>query len=977
MFKRISTVLIVIILAIGLCVGGAVAGITYYSFVSRTIYVESVEHLSEVYHKTRQSFQSRFNRNWETLHTWASYIEDVNDRDKVYEFVTDAKDEIKCTEFYFLSSNGFFRTVDGETGFLPIDKIADVVIGGRDVATKTMSGGREIMLFAVPVAVGEYEGFKYCAIAIGFDNEDIVDSLKIEAFDGMASNFVVSVSGRVEIENAHESLPKEYNFFSLLAGSSSLSESEIDAVKNDFKNKKAGDRSVKIDGTEYYMLYEPVDFEDWTLIGLVPASVVNARMTKLQGYTIMMVVSGAVIVLLAFVASVVYATRGMLKRKDKEILYKEELFAKISVNVDDVFVMIDALELKVDYISPNVEKLTGVTAEDIRKDVCELERGAKEGNPLEPERISKDVRALKPGEQCEWDMEFVHEKTKEQVWFHVIVLCSEIMGRKKYIVVMSDRTGDKAVNNALAEAVAAAQSANRAKSAFLSNMSHDIRTPMNAIIGFATLAAADPANAEKTKDYLSKILSSGNHLLTLINDVLDMSRIESGKICLDETEVNLSDVFHEIKSIIEGQVSAKRLNLEMNVMDVSDENVYCDKLRLKQAMLNLLSNAVKFTPSGGTVTVSIVQRLGAPEGTGNYEITVKDTGIGMSPQFVRKIFEPFERERTAEVNQTQGTGLGMSITKSIIDMMGGSIEVHSEKGKGTEFIVRLTLKLGAGRSEKIAQLEGVKALVASDDFSTCDSVMKMLMRMGMRSEWTLSGKEAILRAKQSTEIGDAFRVYVIDGQLPDMSGVTTAKKIRAIDDGKAIIIMTAYDRAEIEDEALSAGVNALCSKPMFTSDLYDSLLRALGQGKEKEATLPQLNAENCNFEGKRALLVDDNALNREIGVEILQSYGFTVETAENGKQAVEKQSQAAAGYYDVILTDVQMPVMDGYEATKAIRAMEDKAKAVVPIIAMTANAFDEDKQAAFESGMNDFVSKPINVTELIKVLKRNLCEQKK
>ncbi|MGN1093622.1 MAG: response regulator, partial [Candidatus Neoclostridium sp.] len=624
--------------------------------------------------------------------------------------------------------------------------------------------------------------------------------------------------------------------------------------------------------------------------------------------------------------------------------------------------------------SPNVEKLTGVTSEEVKADVGALARTGKEYNSSETESIVREMRALKPGEQSERDMEFIHKKTKEPIWFRIVVLCSEIMGRNKYIVVMSDRTRDKAVNNALAEAVAAAQSANRAKSAFLSNMSHDIRTPMNAIIGFATLAAADPANAEKVKDYLSKILSSGNHLLTLINDILDMSRIESGKICLDETEVNLSDVFHEIKSIIEGQVGAKRLNLVMDVMDVADENVYCDKLRLKQALLNLLSNAVKFTPSGGTVTVSIVQRLGAPEGTGNYEITVKDTGIGMSPQFVRKIFEPFERERTAEVNQTQGTGLGMSITKSIIDMMGGTIEVHSEKGRGTEFIVRLTLKLGAGRSEKIAQLEGVKALVASDDFSTCDSVMKMLMRMGMRSEWTLSGKEAILRAKQSKEIGDAFRVYIIDGQLPDMSGVATAKKIRAIDDGMPVIIMTAYDRLEIEDEALSAGVNALCSKPMFTSDLYDSLLCALGLGKEKAATLTQLNAENCNFEGKRALLVDDNALNREIAVEILQSYGLTVETAENGKQAVEMQAQAAAGYYDVILTDVQMPVMDGCAATKAIRALDDKAKASVPIIAMTANAFDEDKQEAFESGMNDFVSKPIDVAELINVLKRHVGE---
>ncbi|MGN1094380.1 MAG: hypothetical protein ACI4SC_05315, partial [Candidatus Neoclostridium sp.] len=297
MFKKITTVLIVIILAIGLCAGGAVAGVSYYSFVSRTIYTESVDHLSEVYYKTNQSLQSLFNRNWQAMHMWANYFADVKDKESVDKFVADVKNEIKCTEFYFLSDSGDYCTVGGERGFLQIDKLADIVIGGKDVATKTLAGGREVMLFAVPVDVGEYDGFQYCAIAIGFDNEDIVGSLKITAFDGMASNYVVNVSGRVEIENAHESLPQAYSIISMLTYNSSLSESEINAVKDDFRNKKKGNRSVKIDGTEYYMLYEPVAFEDWTLIGFVPASVVNASMTKLQSSTIMIVSAVATIII--------------------------------------------------------------------------------------------------------------------------------------------------------------------------------------------------------------------------------------------------------------------------------------------------------------------------------------------------------------------------------------------------------------------------------------------------------------------------------------------------------------------------------------------------------------------------------------------------------------------------------------------------------------------------------------------------------
>ena len=529
------------------------------------------------------------------------------------------------------------------------------------------------------------------------------------------------------------------------------------------------------------------------------------------------------------------------------------------------------------------------------------------------------------------------------------------------------------LNAKLQVAVEKAESANRAKSTFLSNMSHDIRTPMNAIIGFTTLALSNIDDTDRVKDYLGKTLASSNHLLSLINDVLDMSRIESGKIHLEEVEVNLSDVLHDLKTIVSGQIYAKQLELYMDAMDVTDEDVYCDKTRLNQILLNLLSNAIKFTPAGGTVSVRVRQLAGKVRGCGQYEFRIKDNGIGMSQEFAQKIFEPFERERTSTVSRIQGTGLGMAITKNIVDMMGGTIEVQTAQGKGTEFTVCVPMRAQTEQRpvEKITELEGLKALVVDDDFNTCDSVTKMLVKVGMRAEWTLSGKEAVLRARQSIEMSDVYHAYIIDWRLPDMNGIEVTRQIRSLHDDTPIIILTAYDWSDIEVEAKAADVTAFCAKPMFMSDLRETLMSALGQ-KPADAVQRLLPEKNADFKGKHILLVEDNELNREIAQEILREYGFLVDSAENGAVAVEKVSTAAPGSYDLVLMDVQMPIMDGYTATRKIRALDDPARAKIPILAMTANAFDEDRRNALESGMNGFLSKPIVIDDLVQELRKIL-----
>ena len=960
-----AAILLLVLLAVGLSV-------RYISFVSQTIYQESTSHLEEVLHKSNNMLKEMVRKNVTYLHLYNGFLENTSDEDEIQAYIEQAQKNTGFANFYFLTYDGNYITVTGETGYLGLQTNLDEKLAhDEDVVVNTALPGKPQMLaFICPETQGSYRGFAYDAIAISYYNDAVLRLLDNSAFEGNASNYVIYPDGRVVIDNSVNRKETIYNFIAMLRDHSDLSEEQITELSNAFAQGSSGNLRVKLSDTSYYLVYEGTAVQNWTMVGLVPVSIVNANLDELWFRTAQIVAGIVAGLALLVILLIVRRSHTTLRRKNTEILYRDELFQKLSRNVDDVFLMVDVKTTKADYVSPNIERLLGIPWREVRQDARVL--AALHPNGF-PERDKNYLKGLLSGQQREWDFEFEHRETKERRWFHVIAIGSEVEGRAKYILVLSDRTADKQVNQALSNAVAAAETANRAKSTFLSNMSHDIRTPMNAIIGFTTLALSNINDTERVKDYLGKTLASSNHLLSLINDVLDMSRIESGKIHLEEVEVNLSDVLHDLKTIVSGQIFAKQLELYMDVMDVTDEDVYCDKTRLNQILLNLLSNAIKFTPAGGTVSVRVRQLAGKVHGCGQYEFRIKDNGIGMSPEFAKKIFEPFERERTSTVSRIQGTGLGMAITKNIVDMMGGIIEVQTAQGKGTEFTVCVPMRAQTEQRpvEKITELEGLKALVVDDDFNTCDSVTKMLVKVGMRAEWTLSGKEAVLRARQSIEMSDAYHAYIIDWRLPDMNGIEVTRRIRSLNDDTPIIILTAYDWSDIEVEAKAAGVTAFCSKPMFMSDLRETLMSALGQ-KQTDAAQGLLPEKNADFKDRHILLVEDNELNREIAQEILREYGFRVDTAENGEVAVEKVSTAAPGSYDLVLMDVQMPIMDGYTATRKIRALDDPARATLPIIAMTANAFDEDRRNALESGMNGFLSKPIVIGDLVQELHKIL-----
>ena len=518
---------------------------------------------------------------------------------------------------------------------------------------------------------------------------------------------------------------------------------------------------------------------------------------------------------------------------------------------------------------------------------------------------------------------------------------------------------DKNLRNALA----AAEHANKAKTAFLNNMSHDIRTPMNAIIGFTALATTHIGSTELVLEYLKKIQTSGQHLLSLINDVLDMSRIESGSVRIEYTAVHLPDVLHDLRTIIQGSVHSKQQDLYIDTQDVLHEDIITDKLRLTQVLLNIISNAVKYTPVGGMVNIRVSEKPCRREGYTTLIFSVKDNGIGMSPEFCKQVFDSFSREYTVTENGIGGTGLGMAITKNIVDMMGGTIEVESEAGKGTEFTVVLECETSGVtvKREPIPELKGARALVVDDDAETCMSVSKMLREIEMTADWTTSGKEAVLRVKEAYEQNREFKVYIIDWLMPDMNGIETVRRIRMVVGPESpIIILTAYDWSDIEQEAREAGVTAFVSKPLFLSELREVLM-----SPEQRAFIRNENQKlqvegQRSYEGKKVLLVEDNELNREIATAIMEEIGLDVDSAEDGTDAVNIMSSASGSKYDLIFMDIQMPKMDGYTATREIRTLNKPKCANIPIIAMTANAFEEDRKKAIKAGMNGHIAKPIS-----------------
>ena len=831
MKKRLTALLLSLVLVAGVIWAGS----AYFDFVSQTIYEESTAHLTEIFHQANQQLYNLVSVNWSRMRMWVPYLEKAESDEEVLAYVDQAREESNFTDFYFISRNGEYLTLTGNRGYLDLrDQLPNLILEKQPIVVNSVVPDQpEIMVFAIPAKQSSYRGFDYEAIAITYNNSDMVNALKISAFAGQASTYAVLPDGRIAVDNSSEAMDNVHNLFVLLEESKSLTDDQITALQQDFLSGNSGSLLFKINGVSNYLVYESANFQNWTVVGIVPTDVVNSSMNKLQSTT-MLVVSGIAIALaVMLLLLVIQQNRQKLRRKDNELLARDELFSKLSVNVDDVFLMVDANDLRVEYVSPNIEKLVGISEQQVLDDIHEIEHLIRTDESV---HILDQLSTILPGEQREWDREYIHQKTGEELWFRVVVFCTDIQGEKKYILDLSDRTKDKKINQRLEDAFHTAENANRAKTTFLNNMSHDIRTPMNAIIGFTNIAMKHEPKPE-VRGCLEKIRESSDHLLTLINDVLDISRIESGKIKFAPIPVDITVVADTVLSIMQGFLSNRNIAFHTDLAIPEKPCVLADAVRIREVLVNILGNAVKFTEDGGTIAFEASYHPGADDRHIMVRYRIVDTGVGMREEFVEHIFDEFSQEDNGARTQYKGTGLGMAITKRYVDLMGGTISVESKKGEGSAFTVEIPL------------------------------------------------------------------------ELTDESNVQT-------------------------------------------------------QG---------LPAAKVNLIGAKILMAEDNDLNAEIAMVQLEELGIQVTRAADGKEALKIFASNQPGTFDIIFMDIMMPKMNGYEATKAIRALQNRPDArTIPIIAMTANAFAEDVQASLDAGMNGHIAKPIVIDEVVKTIARNL-----
>ena len=829
--NRILAVLAVLLLGVGIWTSFVV----FTDFMEHTIYEESTAHLTEIYHQANQTLYNKVSLNWGVMRMWAPYLERAQSDADVCSFLAQAKEEYHFTDFFFVSRDGSYIALDGERGYLDLGRTLSQLILDQQpiVANSVVPDKPEIMVFAVPTEKGSYQGFDYEAIAVTYNNRDLVDSLKISAFEGHGSTFAVLPDGRVVLDSSSADMRGVHNILAMLKNSAGFTAEQVDALQDSFAAGESGSLEFSIHGVSYYMVYGSASFQNWTILGIAPKSVVNANMNRLQ-YTTMAVMSGTTGMLaVAALLLVVQSNRQKLRKKDQQLLAREELFSNLSRNVDDVFLMIDTETRKVEYVSPNVQRILGLSPEAVQEDLHVLYPAGDDSGVSRLENLMQ----MEQGVQQEWEREFVNQETGEPRYIHVTGFINDVQGARKCIVDLSDRTGEHQTTLAVEAALEVAEKASKAKTDFLSNMSHDIRTPMNAIIGITTLMKNELHQPEKLAEHLGKLETSGRLLLGIINDILDMSRIESGKTTLNIEKTNLPQQVSQLDSIIRQQASQRRQTFTVE-NHVQHENVLADPNRLNQVLMNILSNAVKYTPQGGHIRLA-VDELTHTEHYAKYRFVVQDDGIGMSAVYQKTLFEPFTREEKSGTNRVQGTGLGMAITKSIVDLMGGTIHVESAPGKGTRFEVVL--------------------------------------------------------------------------ELPIDTESDHAQKVQA---------------------------------------------------------LPEEAEETSPLSGMKFLCAEDNAINAEILQMLLETKGARCTICSNGQEIVDAFASVKPGEYDMILMDVQMPVMDGLEATRRIRNGENPLGRTIPILAMTANAFLEDMQKSKEAGMDEHLSKPVDIAALEQTVKR-------
>ena len=966
--KKNQRLLLVILVVI--CMGIILTGgIRYIRTMRNNLQDHAIQNVMTVTLQQQQAFDNFISADQERLHSYAQYFSANSDSGNAAEEIqkqltmfqeVNAVYSVICLEegWFCSSSSGNIRQVDEEN----LSYYRTLTGSGvRDTFTGIFSGAPRF---------GYYETFTFGngdtgLIQKSYDRSEVSEAFSLSFYNDQGLAYVVNQDGDILLRSIGMISDRLYeNIFDIVTDIYGQ-QADIDNFKEALGARETGNMIFSGDRGAYVYTYVPVEsVEGWSLVSIVPVKAITAETTEiLQDSQTALGFLALVLIICAVLILLIWRTHKDIEIKDREVEYQTQLFniftTYLSRNTNDMYMLMDHETEEVEYVSPNVRRVLGVEPENV---LDALEASDQKIDPEGAEVYYEQVRALTPGEAVKpRSVERINLETGERKCFLENAYCTVVQGRNKRVVYISDRTKERNAQNSLAEALQMAQAANDAKSAFLSNVSHDIRTPMNAIIGFLALMRDEADNPGMVREYAQRIDAASQHLLGLINDVLDMNKIESGGTTLSISEMNLAEIIEEINTIIRPQTKAKNQTFDIFVSHLNYEHLLGDKLRINQILINLLSNAVKYTPENGNICLRVDE---LPRVVSNYSrirFTVSDNGLGMSGDYLKVIFDPFTREETKITHEIQGTGLGMAITKSLVDLMGGTIHVESELGKGSTFIVELELCIqeqdsdhGFWNDHRVA-----KMIVADDDEEVCLNIVKAMSKAGVETDYSTDGETAVQMMRSAREAGQPYDLILLDWMMPTLNGLETARLIRKnYPERIPILLLTAYDWSEIEQEAIEIGVNHFMPKPFFVSRFKEAIRKVMGS----------LQAEKDNrsnvVQGKHILVVDDIEVNRIILVKVLKTLNASCDIAGNGQEAVEKFEASRPGEYDLILMDVQMPVMDGYTATRTIRGSGHPSAKEVPIIAMTANAFVDDVRDAIESGMDAHIAKPVQVDTL-------------
>ena len=969
-----SLLVILIVICIGIIMIG---GINYVKYLQHNLQDNAIQNLMTVTIQQQQDFDKFLADDRRRLHGYADFLtrNSVNP-DDIRQLLALPNEKnvdylVMCLDEGWVCGTSFddTRQLDEEN----LDFYSSLSGSGiRDTYTELYS---DIPRF------GYYETFTFSnghkgLIQKSYNRSKVSETFPLSFYNDQGYAHIVNQQGDILLRPSSITVNFYDNIFDGISKNQGQQEN-IDHFMEELQARNTGSMLISRAKDELVYTYVPLEtVEEWYLVSVVSADTImkgtNQILLSFQmalGFLILLLFICAMFILL------IWRTQKDLLAKDDEIRYQELLFnsftAYLANNTNDMYIILDHETEEPEYISPNVERVLGVNEEEL----IEFFRASDLSAGVEAtEAYYAELNALRPGQEVKSrNTVRINPKTGEHKYFVENAYCTNIQGRIKRVAYISDRTKERKAHDSLAEALRMAQAASDAKSAFLSNVSHDIRTPMNAIIGFLALMRDEADNPGMVREYTQRIDAASQHLLGLINDVLDMNKIESGGATLNITELNLAEIIEEINTIIRPQAKAKNQTFDIFVSHLNYEHLLGDKLRLNQILINLLSNAVKYTPKDGEIQMRVDELPQVVSSYTRIRFTISDNGMGMSEDYLKVIFDPFTREETKATYEIQGTGLGMAITKSLVDLMGGTIHVVSERDKGSTFTVELELHIQEREDDPKFWTDHsvARMIVADDDEEICHNIVKTMSKTGVVTDYAADGETAVQMMLSAQEAGHPYDLILLDWMMPNLNGLETARLIREkYSDKIPILLLTAYDWSEIEQEAVEIGVNHFMPKPFFMSTFKDVIRRVMGsQKKDKDS---QYNI----MKDKNILIVDDIEVNRIILEKILRSQNASCDIAGNGQEAVEKFEASKPGEYDLILMDVQMPVMDGYTATKMIRSSSHPSAKTVPIIAMTANAFVDDVRDAINSGMDAHVAKPVQLDKLQAAIQQVLDKHK-